>query len=172
MTVVPFKVVYWRVYTRSPVIMPLFAVFCEVHCLKLGNCAPKFCFNCGDILVSRSSRLLWLPSKGILVFFQACVDGPGTCWSNSFSVCYSAGRAQILQQSCIFRLSFKMFSADPHEVPNMLAVLLMVILLLLGDVFFQSIHIFICIPCQRMSGFFAIFGRGHPAFELWKSLKK
>ena len=36
------------------------------------------------------------------------------------------------QQSCMFRLSFKMFSADPHEVPNTLAILLMVILLLSG----------------------------------------
>lgn len=112
--------------------MPLFVVFYEVHCLKLSNCASKFCFSCGDILVSWSSRHLWLPSKGILVFFQAYVDGPGTCLCNSSSVRYSAGRAQILQQSCMFRLSFKMFSADPHEVPNTLAILLMVILLLSG----------------------------------------
>ena len=172
MTVVPFKVVYWRVYTRSPVIMPLFVVFCEVHCLKLSNCASKFCFSCGDILVSWSSRHLWLPSKGILVFFQAYVDGPGTCLCNSSSVRYSAGRAQILATimhvQVIIQNVLSWSTWSSKHVSNFADGDSPVV----GDVFFQSIHIFICIPCQRMSGFFAIFGRDHPAFELWKSLKK
>lgn len=48
----PFKADFLRLYTVSPVIMPLFMTVCEMHCLKLGKGVPWFSLNPADIITS------------------------------------------------------------------------------------------------------------------------
>jgi len=42
---VSFKVVSLELHSASPVILPPFKAFHEVHCLNLGKCVSEFCLN-------------------------------------------------------------------------------------------------------------------------------
>jgi len=88
----------------NPATEPLFEEFCEVHCLKLNILCCDFARIMVISLIVLSYNVIFSFGKRkklhrLLGIFQASLESAATCWHNSPSSPYSAGRAQICQQS-------------------------------------------------------------------------